>query len=102
MIFGGVPVITSLWMTEPKEMRVTLPAGGGWMKHVLRTVQVPRRDGMMVGGNLVVHPAMLPELRRAVNAGATPLEKGATESAQSLNSFTVTGSLPLRPGDRPA
>ena len=62
MLFGGLRVVTSLYMTEPKEMRVTLPAGGGWMKHVLRTVQVPRRDALKMGEQIVIHPALLPEL----------------------------------------
>jgi hypothetical protein len=60
----GMPVITSEYMTEPKEMMVWEPCGrSGWKKHVLRTVHVPRRDVMVVGGTMIVHPAVLPGLR---------------------------------------
>lgn len=74
MLLNGMPVVTSLYMTEPKEMKVWLPAGGGWIKHVMRTVQVPRRDAMVVGKNIVIHPAMLPELRKL--AALSGSEKG--------------------------
>jgi hypothetical protein len=64
MTMNGIPVITSLYMTEPKLLKVAEAAGRtGWVKHVQRMVDVPRRDGLMVDGKLIVHPALLPALR---------------------------------------
>jgi len=65
MTIGGLKVVTSLYYTEPKQMRVSIPCGrSGWTKHVLRTVQVPRADATRMGDTIIIHPALLPELRR--------------------------------------
>ena len=66
MIFNGLRVRTNLWLTDPKEMMVWEPAGGGWMKHVLRVVQVPSDRAVMVGDIMYVHPARLEQMRKAL------------------------------------
>lgn len=64
MTFQGMPVITSLHMTESKELMVWEPCGrSGWKKHVRRTVQVPRRDVLLVNGKWLMHPAVAADLR---------------------------------------
>lgn len=60
----GLRVVESLAMTEPKNVRGWYPCGGGWLKHVERTIQVPRRDTLIAGDVLYIHPAMMPELRK--------------------------------------
>lgn len=70
LLRSGMPVVTSLYMTESQEVMVWEPCGrSGWKQQVRRVVQVPRRDALVVGGEIIIHPAMLPALRAALSDG---------------------------------
>jgi hypothetical protein len=72
MMFAGVKVVTSLWMTESRtitekrtirERLFTRP----WrplQKTKTRTIQVPREDSIMMDGTIVMHPATLEKFKR--------------------------------------
>ncbi len=43
-----------------------------WVASYTMTPQVPRRDALVVGNVLYIHPAMLPELERLSGRSVTP------------------------------
>lgn len=72
-LFRGMPVVTSLFLTEagePIEVRRTWRERflsrpwRPWKRTKAVIPQVPRRDALVMGGQILVHPAMLSELRR--------------------------------------
>jgi hypothetical protein len=63
-MFNGMEVVTSLAMVKAVNGYRWEPAGRtGWRKRVRAILMVPRTDGLVIGGRLYVHPAMLPVLR---------------------------------------